>query len=108
MRNITITLITLFVTVNALAAIPVVKCSNFESKTFQLITKYEGWKPSVYTCPAGKQTIGWGFTSPEIISKGTPLRLQIESFSFWQSLSIIAKDFAPVWCGFRCRKFSVS
>ena len=73
MKNI-IAIITLFVTINTFAEVPVVKCSSFENKAFQLISKYEGWRATAYVCPAGKKTIGWGFTSPEIVSKGTITR----------------------------------
>ena len=31
----------------------------------------EGFRSTVYTCTAGKQTIGYGFTSNSIVAKGT-------------------------------------
>ena len=74
MKNITITLIALFVTINAFATQSSIKMTSLQKKAFDVITKYEGWKPSTYVCPAGRKTIGWGFTSPETIRKGTLTR----------------------------------
>ena len=73
MKNIIIAIITLF-TINTFATSSNVKMTSLQKKAFDIITKFEGWKSSVYTCPAGKKTVGWGFTSPEYIRKGSMTR----------------------------------
>jgi lysozyme len=35
-----------------------------------LIKGFEGFRPSVYKCIAGVDTIGYGFTNPNLVSKG--------------------------------------
>lgn len=35
-----------------------------------LIKGFEGFRPSVYKCLAGVDTIGYGFTNPNLVSKG--------------------------------------
>ena len=35
-----------------------------------LLKGFEGFRPTVYKCEAGKDTIGYGFTSKELIAKG--------------------------------------
>ena len=37
---------------------------------FDLIALNEGFRSNVYTCTAGKKTIGYGFTSARLVSKG--------------------------------------
>ena len=39
-------------------------------KATGLLKVFEGFRPSVYKCDAGKTTIGYGFTSKELIAKG--------------------------------------
>ena len=39
-------------------------------KASTLLKGFEGFRPSVYKCEAGKDTIGYGFTSKELIAKG--------------------------------------
>lgn len=41
-----------------------------ESTAPQLLKDFEGFRSSVYKCDAGKATIGYGFTSKELIAKG--------------------------------------
>lgn len=74
MKNITIAILAMFVTINVFATSSNVKMTSLQKKSFDIITKYEGWRSSTYTCPAGKKTIGWGFTSPEFIRKGSMTR----------------------------------
>lgn len=40
-------------------------------KAAELIKGFEGFRPSVYKCEAGKGTIGYGFTSADMIEKKT-------------------------------------
>lgn len=89
MKNITITLITLFIAINAFATSSNVKMTSLQKKAFDIITKFEGWRSSAYTCPAGKKTIGWGFTSPEFIWKGSMTRNEADKIlvSYIDSLS---------------------
>ena len=44
--------------------------NNAELLAISLIAKYEGFYATPYTCPGGCKTIGYGFTDPEIVSKG--------------------------------------
>lgn len=74
MKSITIIIAAVVLTINVFGAVPTVPCTQFENKAFQLISKYEGWRASKYKCPAGKWTIGWGFTAPSIVNKGTITR----------------------------------
>ena len=37
---------------------------------FDLIALNEGFRSNVYTCTAGKKTIGYGFTSARLVNKG--------------------------------------
>lgn len=39
-------------------------------KATALLKGFEGFRPSVYTCEAGKATIGYGFTSAAMVGKG--------------------------------------
>lgn len=41
-----------------------------------MIMKYEGFRSKVYTCPAGKKTIGFGFTAKKYVSRGTMTRAE--------------------------------
>ena len=36
----------------------------------ELLKGFEGFRPSVYKCEAGKSTIGYGFTAKNLIAKG--------------------------------------
>ena len=44
---------------------------NSELLAIHMIAKFEGFRSYVYTCPGGKKTIGYGFTDPALIAKGT-------------------------------------
>ena len=44
---------------------------NSELLAIHMIAKFEGFRSYVYTCPGGKKTIGYGFTEPSLIAKGT-------------------------------------
>lgn len=39
-------------------------------KATQLIQEMEGFRPTVYSCQAGKATIGYGFTDKNLVAKG--------------------------------------
>ena len=45
---------------------------------FELIALNEGFRSTVYRCTAGKLTIGFGFTSKRLVSKGTISRKEAE------------------------------
>ena len=49
-----------------------------EVKAIALIAKYEGFRSGVYMCPGGKSTIGYGFTDPELIAKGSITRKEAD------------------------------
>ena len=36
----------------------------------ELVKGFEGFRPAVYKCSAGKPTIGYGCTSPEVVARG--------------------------------------
>jgi lysozyme len=40
------------------------------NELLSLIKGFEGFRPSVYKCLAGVDTIGYGFTNPNLVSKG--------------------------------------
>lgn len=47
-------------------------CGAFANETaVQFIKLNEGFSETIYTCTAGKPTIGYGFTSKAIVAKGT-------------------------------------
>ena len=49
-----------------------IACSIFANETaVNFIKLNEGFRSQVYTCSAGKLTIGYGFTSKAIVAKGT-------------------------------------
>ena len=39
-------------------------------KAAELVKGFEGFRPAVYKCSAGKPTIGYGCTSPEVVARG--------------------------------------
>lgn len=41
-----------------------------------MIMKYEGFRSKTYTCPAGKRTIGYGFTAKKYVDRGTMTRAE--------------------------------
>lgn len=54
------------------------KVENAELLAISMIAKYEGFSPKVYVCPGGKKTIGYGFTNPSLIAKGTITRKEAD------------------------------
>lgn len=58
-----------------LAATTLASCSNAGVPTvktdIELIKEFEGFRAKVYKCQAGKDTIGYGFTSAEMVKKGS-------------------------------------
>ena len=51
---------------------------NAELLAISLIAKYEGFRATVYVCPGGKKTIGYGFTDSTLIAKGTITRQEAD------------------------------
>ena len=51
---------------------------NPELLAISLIAKFEGFEAKPYTCPGGKATIGYGFTDPALIAKGTMTRKEAD------------------------------
>ena len=60
----------LMVVSTALLAMAYTAMGNTIDKASTLLKGFEGFRPSVYKCEAGKDTIGYGFTSKELIAKG--------------------------------------
>lgn len=58
---------TIIITIVAMLSI----CAHADAHqiAFDLIAKNEGFRSNVYTCTAGKKTIGYGFTSARIVAK---------------------------------------
>lgn len=59
----------MIVTTAILAMASTALCDTID-KAAALLKGFEGFRPSVYKCEAGKDTIGYGFTSKELIAKG--------------------------------------
>lgn len=59
----------ILVTATALLAMATAYGASTEQAA-ELLKGFEGFRPSVYKCEAGKDTIGYGFTSKELIAKG--------------------------------------
>lgn len=47
------------------------------------IKQNEGFKAKVYTCPAGKKTIGYGFTHPSLIARGKMNEAEADATLRW-------------------------
>lgn len=60
----------LLMTATALLAMAYTAMGDTIDKASALLKGFEGFRPSVYKCEAGKDTIGYGFTSKELIAKG--------------------------------------
>lgn len=60
----------LLMTATALLAMAYTAMGDTIDKASTLLKGFEGFRPSVYKCEAGKDTIGYGFTSKELIAKG--------------------------------------
>lgn len=43
----------------------------------------EGFKPKVYTCSAGKKTIGYGFTHPSLLARGKMTEAEADAALRW-------------------------
>ena len=54
------------------------KRENAEILAISMIAKYEGFRAKVYICAGGKKTIGYGFTDPALIAKGTITRKEAD------------------------------
>lgn len=52
--------------------------NNAELLAISLIAKHEGFRSKVYICPAGKPTIGYGFTDSDLVKKGTITRAEAD------------------------------
>lgn len=59
----------LIVTATALLAMATAYGASTEQAA-ELLKGFEGFRPSVYKCEAGKRTIGYGFTSAAMVGKG--------------------------------------
>ena len=60
----------LMIVTTALLAMAYTAMGDTIDKASTLIKGFEGFRPSVYTCEAGKPTIGYGFTSAVMVGKG--------------------------------------
>lgn len=59
----------MFIIIATLVTIVNVNASDLQKITFDLIARNEGFRSNVYLCSAGKETIGYGFTSKLYTSK---------------------------------------
>jgi len=59
----------MFIIIATLVTIINVNASDLQKITFDLIARNEGFRSNVYLCSAGKETIGYGFTSKLYTSK---------------------------------------
>ena len=60
----------LMVVTTAILAMAYTAMGDTIDKASTLLKGFEGFRPSVYKCEADKDTIGYGFTSKELIAKG--------------------------------------
>lgn len=60
------------------AAIAAFALSAFADKAADFIKGIEGFRPSAYLCQAGELAIGYGFTDPRLIAKGTISRAEAD------------------------------
>ena len=60
----------LMVVATAILAMAYTAMGDTTDKASDLLKGFEGFRPFVYKCEAGKDTIGYGFTSKELIAKG--------------------------------------
>ena len=52
--------------------------NNAELLAIATIAKFEGFSAKPYKCPGGKMTIGYGFTDPDLVKKGTITRQEAD------------------------------
>lgn len=57
-------------TATAIIAMANTAIGDTVDKASTLLKGFEGFRPSVYKCEAGRDTIGYGFTSKKLIAKG--------------------------------------
>lgn len=58
-----------------------VSSADYVAETF--IKQNEGFKEKVYTCTAGKKTIGYGFTHPSLIARGRMTEAEADAALRW-------------------------
>jgi lysozyme len=54
------------------------------------VKRFEGCRLSVYRCPAGIWTIGWGHTGPDVTAQSPPISVD-------QAEALLRADLAPAW-----------
>ena len=59
----------LMLTATAILAMGYAAMGDTMDKAIGLLKGFEGFRPTVYKCEAGKATIGYGFTSKELVAK---------------------------------------
>ena len=52
---------------------------NCIDSTMKLVKNFEGYSDTIYVCPGGSKTIGYGFTYPNIWNKKTISRFEADS-----------------------------
>jgi lysozyme len=61
---------------------------NTSPRGIALIQSFEGFSPTVYTCPAGKPTIGWGHVVRKLDKIAPPITKD-------QAAALLVEDLAP-------------
>ena len=57
-------------TIAVIAAVAAATAASGKTDAARLVKGFEGFRPSVYKCEAGRATIGYGFTSAKMVAKG--------------------------------------
>lgn len=52
--------------------------NNPELLAIHIIAKFEGFSATPYECPGGHKTIGYGFSDPEIVARGSMTRQEAD------------------------------
>lgn len=60
------------------AAFAAFTLTAFADSTADFLKGVEGFRSSVYLCQAGERAIGYGFTAPELIAKGSMTRVEAD------------------------------
>lgn len=107
------------------AAIAAFYVAAFADRAEDFIKEHEGFRASVYLCQAGERAIGYGFTDPLLISKGTISRadadkelnricvdirnklrrdLKVQRLTEREETAVISFIYNVGWYNFKCSK----
>ena len=64
--------------IGTMAAIAAITFTAYADRATDFLKGIEGFRTSVYLCQAGEKAIGYGFTAPDLIAKGTITRAEAD------------------------------